>query len=76
MTSRQRKLDPLWAELIRRRRQQGVTVAEVADALCLSRAAISMIENGHRYQNNLDTMRRYGRLVGVEISLTPHGATR
>jgi len=66
----------LWDELLRARRQAGLTQAEVAARMGTKTPAVARLEAGggsRRHSPSVDTLRKYARAVGcrLEIRLRP-----
>lgn len=59
----------LWYELVKARRAQGISQAQVAEFLGISQSAVAQFE---RYDNDpkLSTLRRYALAVGMKLHTT------
>lgn len=60
------------ARIKQERERRGLTLANVAEASGLDKAALSRLENGKLLNPTISTLWRYARAVGVELRLETH----
>jgi transcriptional regulator with XRE-family HTH domain len=67
-------LEQIGSGLRQQRKRRGLTQAEVAKAARISRATLSLLENGLLSELGIKKVLRVAEILGLELALRPAGA--